>query len=141
MVEARERLRSLARDSADLLERHGQQVDLRHRIGVRPRRRTLLAGNRAQTCPMIRLREANGMPMLQARNLSISFQGTHGPLIAVSDVSFSIAPRERVALVGESGSGKTLTGMMCLGLAPSNANVTGSVVLDGTELVGASEQQ
>ncbi len=81
------------------------------------------------------------MPLLQATDLSIAFPGTLKPLWAVSRVSFSIDPRERMALVGESGSGKTLTGMSCLGLIPNNAEIQGSVLLDGVELVGASENE
>jgi peptide/nickel transport system ATP-binding protein len=77
------------------------------------------------------------MALLEARDLTIAFEGTKAPLTVISDVSFTIDACERVALVGESGSGKTLTGMMCLGLAPPNARVGGSVKLDGVELVGA----
>jgi oligopeptide/dipeptide ABC transporter ATP-binding protein len=81
------------------------------------------------------------MPLLQARDLSIAFPGTSGPLQAVAGVNFTINHRERVALVGESGSGKTLSGMSCLGLAPPNALMSGSVRLDGLELVGADEAE
>jgi oligopeptide/dipeptide ABC transporter ATP-binding protein len=81
------------------------------------------------------------MPLLEAKNLSIAFPGTKGPLEAVSGVDFTIERCERVALVGESGSGKTLSGMSCLGLAPANAIVGGSVRLDGVELVGADENE
>jgi peptide/nickel transport system ATP-binding protein len=112
-----------------------------HHAAVGARLPTPVDARRTKEPVTIPLRETNGMPLLQAKNLSISFQSTRGPLTVVSDVSFSIAPRERVALVGESGSGKTLTGMICLGLMASNSKVTGSVVLDGTELVGASEAQ
>ena len=78
------------------------------------------------------------MPLLEARNLSIAFPGTREPLYAVSGVDFTIERCERVALVGESGSGKTLSGMSCLGLAPANAILGGSVRLDGVELIGAN---
>jgi oligopeptide/dipeptide ABC transporter ATP-binding protein len=81
------------------------------------------------------------MTLLQATNLSIAFPGTLGPLHAVSGVDFTIDHRERVALVGESGSGKTLSGMSCLGLVPPNAIMSGSVCLDGVELVGASDDE
>ena len=50
-----------------------------------------------------------------------------------------MAPGERVALVGESGSGKSVTAQAILGLLPT-ARVTGSVRLDGQELVGASRR-
>jgi peptide/nickel transport system ATP-binding protein len=42
-----------------------------------------------------------------------------------------------LALVGESGSGKSVTAMSVLGLLPPSARVTGSIRLEGRELVGA----
>jgi ATPase components of various ABC-type transport systems, contain duplicated ATPase len=55
----------------------------------------------------------------------------------VDDVSFSVCRGRVLALVGESGSGKSVTAMSVLGLLPSNARVTGSIRLDGEELIGA----
>ncbi|TKT76353.1 ABC transporter ATP-binding protein [Aquamicrobium sp. LC103] len=58
----------------------------------------------------------------------------------VSNVSFSVAPGERVGLIGESGSGKSLTAMAAVGLLPDNITASGSVLLDGQEVVGAPER-
>lgn len=75
--------------------------------------------------------------MLTISDLGISF-GDHA---AVRGASFAIARGQRMGLVGESGCGKSLTALSLLGMAPENAGVTGSILLDGTEMVGASERQ
>ncbi|MGW4482691.1 ABC transporter ATP-binding protein [Amycolatopsis sp. NPDC004368] len=59
----------------------------------------------------------------------------------VRDVSFEIGAGERVGLIGESGSGKSLTALSIMGLLPDELRATGSVRLDGRELVGAPERE
>ncbi len=59
-------------------------------------------------------------PLLQVERLSVAFGGKP----VVEDVSFSIAPGEKLALVGESGSGKTVTALALLRLLPQ-ARLTG----------------
>jgi len=56
---------------------------------------------------------------------------------AVRGVSFSLARGETLGLIGESGCGKSVTAMALMGLLPDSALVSGSVRLDGQELVGA----
>ncbi|TDE15122.1 ABC transporter ATP-binding protein [Jiangella asiatica] len=46
---------------------------------------------------------------------------------------------ERVAVLGESGSGKSATALALMGLLPGSADVSGSILLDGEELVGRGE--
>lgn len=58
-------------------------------------------------------------PVLQVKNLSISFHTEDRSVQAVQDLSFDILPGEVLGLVGESGSGKTVTGMSILRLIPS----------------------
>ena len=58
--------------------------------------------------------------MLRVDSLAISF----GQILAVRDVSFSVAPGECLAVVGESGSGKSLSALAILGLLPAGAAVT-----------------
>lgn len=52
-------------------------------------------------------------------------------------VSLSVGRGETVGLVGESGSGKSLTALSVLGLLPPGSRTSGSITLEGTELLGA----
>lgn len=54
---------------------------------------------------------------------------------ATRDVSFEVAPGERVGLIGESGSGKSVTALACLGLLPAGADVDGEIGLAGRALL------
>ncbi|MFE6749469.1 dipeptide ABC transporter ATP-binding protein [Kitasatospora purpeofusca] len=86
---------------------------------------------------------AAGPPVLSVRDLSVSFADPRGgaPVHAVRGLSFDLARGEVLGLVGESGSGKSATGLAVLGLHdPRTTTVTGSIRLDGKELVGAGEQ-
>ncbi|MET0457180.1 MAG: ABC transporter ATP-binding protein [Mycobacterium sp.] len=75
-----------------------------------------------------------GKALLAVENLSISFPSQSGTVRAVNDISFEIAPRERVAIVGESGSGKSVTAQSLLGLLPT-ATVTGRIAFDGRNVL------
>lgn len=57
----------------------------------------------------------------------------------VRDVSFSLEPGERLGLIGESGSGKSLTSLAVTGLLPDSLVASGSVLLDGHQVVGARD--
>ncbi|MEU3655221.1 ABC transporter ATP-binding protein [Streptomyces sp. NPDC032161] len=59
----------------------------------------------------------------------------------VDGLSLTMDRGERLGLIGESGSGKSLTTLAVLGLLPDGMTATGSVVLAGTQIVGASEKQ
>lgn len=77
------------------------------------------------------------MSILEIKNLCISI----GSRRIVEDVSLTIGRGERVGLIGESGSGKSLTCMAVLGLLPPRGSMTGSIIVDGEQLVGASKQK
>jgi oligopeptide/dipeptide ABC transporter ATP-binding protein len=85
----------------------------------------------------------HGEKVLEVRNLQVDFRTEAGRVQAVDSVSFSLQRGEVLSIVGESGSGKSVTAMTLMGLTrSSNAEISGSAVLsDGTELIGASDQQ
>lgn len=76
------------------------------------------------------------MAFLEVRNLSVRLQTQRGPADAVRGVSFSLARGQTLGLIGESGCGKSITAMALMGLLPESAGFTGSVQLDGQELLG-----
>ncbi|MFI7519759.1 ABC transporter ATP-binding protein [Micromonospora globbae] len=80
-----------------------------------------------------------GAPVLEVRDLCVSFRTEGGSVSAVDRVTLDLAPGEIVGLVGESGCGKSVTAMSLAGLLPDSARVSGSVRLEGTELVGTRE--
>ncbi|SDY29930.1 peptide/nickel transport system ATP-binding protein [Modestobacter sp. DSM 44400] len=84
---------------------------------------------------------STGRPVLSVRDLSVTFRTEEGSVSAVDSVSFDVEAGEVLAVVGESGCGKSVTAMSLGGLLPRSATVTGSVLLEGTELVGASDRQ
>ncbi|MFY8040753.1 MAG: ABC transporter ATP-binding protein, partial [Bosea sp. (in: a-proteobacteria)] len=80
--------------------------------------------------------------LLDVNGLTTRFATRAGSLNAVEDVSFTVAEGEIVGLVGESGSGKSVTGFSILGLIdPPGRIVSGSVKLNGRELVGLSHAE
>jgi oligopeptide/dipeptide ABC transporter ATP-binding protein len=81
-----------------------------------------------------------GTPLLQVRDLAISFRTSRGLLRVVDGVSFDLAAGECLAVVGESGSGKTVSALALISLLSRRQSVIeGSVKFKGKELVGLSE--
>ncbi|WP_313817221.1 ABC transporter ATP-binding protein [Citricoccus sp.] len=74
-------------------------------------------------------------PVLEVRDLSVTFATDGGDVRAVRTAAFSVAPGEVVAVVGESGSGKTVTAKTVLGLLPETALATGAVVVSGQNVL------
>ncbi|HWX60704.1 ABC transporter ATP-binding protein [Bradyrhizobium sp.] len=75
-------------------------------------------------------------PLLEVENLGIQLSTSRGPAQAVREVSFVLKRGETLGLVGESGCGKSITALALMGLLPESAGVSGSIKLDGNELVG-----
>lgn len=81
-------------------------------------------------------------PLLDIRDLSVAFAGRHGEALeAVSGVDLTVNAGELHGVVGESGSGKSVTMLAVMGLLSPGARLSGSVRLDGRELVGLSDRQ
>jgi len=79
-----------------------------------------------------------GGPILEVTDLGVEFWVSGEWIPAAERVNFSLAPGQVLAIVGESGSGKTTSSMALLGLLPSNGRSSGSVKLEGEELMGMS---
>jgi peptide/nickel transport system ATP-binding protein len=78
--------------------------------------------------------------LLVVTDLKTTFDTANGPLPAVGGVSFDVERNETLGIVGESGSGKTVLSRTIMGLQPrSKVTVTGSSVIDGFEVVCATE--
>ncbi len=78
--------------------------------------------------------------LLSVNNLGVKFHSDGSEVIAVDGIDFEINKGEVLALVGESGSGKSVSALSILSLLPNNANVSGSIRLQGKELVGISHK-
>ena len=77
-------------------------------------------------------------PVLSLTDLSVDFPTPGATVSAVDRVSLTVAPGELVGLVGESGCGKSTLASAVMGLLPPQARVSGSVMLEGEEIIGAS---
>ncbi len=74
-------------------------------------------------------------PLLEVKGLRVEFPTRRGTLVAVDDISFSIAPGEVLGVVGESGAGKSLTGAAIIGLLEPPGRVAGGeILLDGRRI-------
>src|ERR687893_1574802 len=75
--------------------------------------------------------------ILEVQELTAAFrvEGAWRPV--VRKLSFSIGPKETVAIVGESGSGKSVTALSIMRLLPRDTSrITGRVILNGRDLLG-----
>ena len=74
-------------------------------------------------------------PLLEVQHLRVEFPTRRGTLLALDDVSFTIAPGEILGVVGESGAGKSLTGAAIIGLLEPPGRVAGGqILLDGQRI-------
>ena len=77
---------------------------------------------------------------LEVRDLKVDFPVEDGVVHAVNGLSFKLEQGKSLGIVGESGSGKSVTSLAIMGLLKeSSAIVSGEILLDGQDLVAASE--
>ena len=80
------------------------------------------------------------MSLLEVQDLHTSFFTDAGEVKAVNGVSFFLDKGKVLGIVGESGSGKSVTAYSIMQILASTGKiVSGSIKLDGQELVGAGE--
>jgi peptide/nickel transport system ATP-binding protein len=81
-------------------------------------------------------------PLLEVRDLHVSFRTEAGVVRAVEGVSLTLAPGEVLGIVGESGSGKTVSMLALMRLIRDpNAEVEGEVLLRGRDLMRVSARE
>ncbi|UQV59064.1 ABC transporter ATP-binding protein [Corynebacterium pseudodiphtheriticum] len=84
----------------------------------------------------------NSKPLLELKDLNITFSSSGGDVHAVRGANLEVYPGETVAIVGESGSGKSTTAMSIIGLLPKNGKIEGgSILFNGEDLTKASEKR
>ncbi|MBP6782048.1 MAG: ABC transporter ATP-binding protein, partial [Ottowia sp.] len=80
------------------------------------------------------------MPLLEVSHLRVDLHTHRGTAAAVRDMTFTLDRGETLGLIGESGCGKSMTALALMGLAPENATVSGSLKLEGRELIGLHDR-
>jgi len=82
-------------------------------------------------------------PILQVRNLSVSFTTNDGIVDAVKNVNFDLKSGETLAIVGESGSGKSVSSSALMSLLPDNGIVSSksSIIFEGQSILDKTERQ
>ena len=74
--------------------------------------------------------------LLEVKNLSVAFGGR----TVVEGLNYTLQRGRTLGIVGESGSGKSVSTLALMGLLPKQAKVTGSALLEGTELLTLDEE-
>src|SRR3954452_11234458 len=80
-------------------------------------------------------------PLLEVRDLSVTFPQSTGDVRAVRGISYTVREGEFLGIVGESGSGKSVSSMAIMGLLPRNAQLTGDILLRGESLLNKEDRE
>ena len=79
-----------------------------------------------------------GAPLLEVKNLRVSFETVNGRVLAVNDLNFSVQAGQRIGIVGESGSGKSVAAQALMGIL-RGADISGEIIFQGTNLLELEE--
>ena len=77
------------------------------------------------------------MSLLHVDDLTVTATGSTTALLG--PINIELAAGEKLGIIGESGSGKSLTALSIMGLLPDGVRTSGSVTVDGTEVIGARD--
>lgn len=77
------------------------------------------------------------MTFVSIKDLGVAFDGVQ----VLHGIDLEVARGESVGLVGESGCGKSVTWLAALGLLPGKASISGSVTIEGRQLIGAKRME
>ncbi len=86
-------------------------------------------------------RSARVTPLLEVSDLTVAFEVEGKERRVVAGVSYSLPAGRTLGVVGESGCGKSMTALALMGLVPSPGKVTGSLLFEGSELLGLPESE
>ncbi|MGU3291938.1 ABC transporter ATP-binding protein [Williamsia sp. M5A3_1d] len=84
---------------------------------------------------------AENTTVLEVADLEVTFPSEEGTVTAVRGLDYSVTRGEVLAIVGESGSGKSVSSLAVMGLLPPSARVSGSIELNGRQLLGLSDRE
>ena len=80
-------------------------------------------------------------PILQVKDLSVSFNAFAGKVQAVRHIDFELYKGETLVIVGESGSGKSVTTKAILGILPKNGHIdSGEIIYKGEDMAKYKEK-
>jgi peptide/nickel transport system ATP-binding protein len=80
-------------------------------------------------------------PLLEVKNLKVSFATDDGIVHAVDGVSYSIGEGQAMGIVGESGSGKSVSSLTVMGLTRArNTTISGEILFRGNDLITARDE-
>ena len=80
-------------------------------------------------------------PLVEVRDLTVTFTSREETVSAVSGVSFDVAPGEVLCIIGESGSGKSVTMRSLMRLhPPRRTRVGGSIRVGEHDILALSER-
>jgi len=81
-------------------------------------------------------------PLLQVKNLTVTYETRQGPVRAVDNVSFTLHRGEVLGLVGESGCGKSTLGLALLRMVRPPGRITsGQMLFQGRDLLKLSAEE
>src|SRR4026207_1389671 len=81
-------------------------------------------------------------PVLECKNVSISYHTRAGAIPAVVDFNLTVMPGEAVGIVGESGCGKSTVALAIMQYMGKNGGITGGQILfNGRDMTTMSEEE